>query len=202
MYLGFPSIELETYVVRRCWNATVYAGLRKFHEGKGFDPDSQDIALHLGHPLYQLLHEREVPFAHVDMVSDVETETESISTATTDDEDGSTPEDMGCEVSDIENERESTTEDEGGDGSAPEDVDGKIPEMERKGEGSSSATNEDQDRDKLTAQEECTSLDSVTDVESVPQSWSWKVVMLVKFALILALAFGSLYEYGQAAFSQ
>ncbi|KAJ7096993.1 hypothetical protein C8R43DRAFT_1049041 [Mycena crocata] len=36
------------------WDETVYSGLRKFHAGKGFDPESKDVALHLGMPLYQL----------------------------------------------------------------------------------------------------------------------------------------------------
>ncbi|KAJ7755486.1 hypothetical protein B0H16DRAFT_715739 [Mycena metata] len=38
----------------RSWDASVYAGLRKFHRAKGFDPDSQDVARHLGYPLYQV----------------------------------------------------------------------------------------------------------------------------------------------------
>ncbi|KAJ7438188.1 hypothetical protein B0H11DRAFT_2254776 [Mycena galericulata] len=33
------------------WDSSIYVGLRQFHEAKGFDPDSQDAALHLGHPL-------------------------------------------------------------------------------------------------------------------------------------------------------
>ncbi|KAJ6530782.1 hypothetical protein B0H19DRAFT_1192038 [Mycena capillaripes] len=36
------------------WDANVYAGLRKSHKAQGFDPDSQELALHLGDPLYQL----------------------------------------------------------------------------------------------------------------------------------------------------
>jgi hypothetical protein len=35
-------------------SADVYAGLRQFHRAKGFDPDSQDVACHLGYPIYQL----------------------------------------------------------------------------------------------------------------------------------------------------
>ncbi|KAJ7107486.1 hypothetical protein C8R44DRAFT_597450, partial [Mycena epipterygia] len=48
--LGFPSIKASTEVRTRSWDASVYAGLRKFHEAKGFDPDSQDVARHLGEP--------------------------------------------------------------------------------------------------------------------------------------------------------
>ncbi|KAJ7223422.1 hypothetical protein GGX14DRAFT_387741 [Mycena pura] len=32
------------------WDGSAYDGLRKFHRGKGFNPDSQDIARHLGYP--------------------------------------------------------------------------------------------------------------------------------------------------------
>ncbi|KAJ7506370.1 hypothetical protein B0H11DRAFT_1903746 [Mycena galericulata] len=209
MHLGFPSIELETRVYRRYWDASVYAGLRKFHEGKGFDPESQDVAQHLGLPLYKLSHEVEGPFAHVDEVSNAETETEGGSTTTTEDEDededGSSPEDEDGEVSDVKTKRESshttTTKDEDGDGLAPEDVDGEISEAEANSEGSSPATNEDEDRDELTPQEkqipECASLHS--DVEL---SWSWNAIMFVKLGLILALGFGSLCEYGRAVLSQ
>jgi hypothetical protein len=46
------------------WDETVYTGLCAFHKGKGFDPDSQDVARHLGYPLYRLSSELESPFAH------------------------------------------------------------------------------------------------------------------------------------------
>ncbi|KAJ6461483.1 hypothetical protein C8R47DRAFT_106718 [Mycena vitilis] len=64
---GFPLIELELIALGKSWGAGAYAGLWKFHEGKGFAPDSQEIARHLGHPLYQLCDELggEAPLAHV-----------------------------------------------------------------------------------------------------------------------------------------
>ncbi|KAJ6518083.1 hypothetical protein C8R47DRAFT_1232033, partial [Mycena vitilis] len=62
--LGFPSIQLEKKLCVQSWDASVYAGLRQFHRAKGFDPDSQDVARHLGHPLYQLTGDLEVPFAY------------------------------------------------------------------------------------------------------------------------------------------
>ncbi|KAJ7214887.1 hypothetical protein GGX14DRAFT_329965, partial [Mycena pura] len=52
--LGFPAIQLSTYLYMVSWDDNIYAGLRKFHQAKGFDPDSQDIARHLGYPLYEL----------------------------------------------------------------------------------------------------------------------------------------------------
>ncbi|KAJ6556087.1 hypothetical protein B0H19DRAFT_1376970 [Mycena capillaripes] len=42
----------------------VYAGLRKFHEGKRLDPESQDLARHLGYPVFQLSGDTEVPFTY------------------------------------------------------------------------------------------------------------------------------------------
>ncbi|KAJ7732546.1 hypothetical protein B0H16DRAFT_1253636, partial [Mycena metata] len=42
--LGFPSFQLTTRVHGWSWDAGVYAGLRQFHQGKGFDPESQDVA--------------------------------------------------------------------------------------------------------------------------------------------------------------
>ncbi|KAJ7756021.1 hypothetical protein B0H14DRAFT_3512300 [Mycena olivaceomarginata] len=48
------------------WDASVYARIRQFHRGKGFDPDSQDLALYLGQPLYELPSEIDLPFAHID----------------------------------------------------------------------------------------------------------------------------------------
>ncbi|KAJ7111779.1 hypothetical protein C8R44DRAFT_882834 [Mycena epipterygia] len=64
--LGFPSIwwTMEIYGVH--WDANVYAGLRQFHQTKGFDPESQDVAQHFGYPLYQLSNEAEALLAHVE----------------------------------------------------------------------------------------------------------------------------------------
>ncbi|KAJ6463005.1 hypothetical protein C8R45DRAFT_1108067 [Mycena sanguinolenta] len=52
------SIQIGGY----SWDASVYAGLRQFHQAKGFNSESQDIALYLGHKPYQF----SVPFAHID----------------------------------------------------------------------------------------------------------------------------------------
>ncbi|KAJ7434592.1 hypothetical protein FB451DRAFT_1003079, partial [Mycena latifolia] len=52
--LGFPDFHLITQGIGFSWDASVYEGLRQFHQAKGFDPYSQDVALHLGVPLYQL----------------------------------------------------------------------------------------------------------------------------------------------------
>jgi hypothetical protein len=62
--LGFPSILLSTDVRGWSWDDSVYTGLRQFHQAKGFDPDSQDVARHLEDPIYQVSSEMDAPFAH------------------------------------------------------------------------------------------------------------------------------------------
>ncbi|KAJ7078360.1 hypothetical protein C8R44DRAFT_565748, partial [Mycena epipterygia] len=51
--LGFPSLEFEMKVWMKYWPESVYTALSCFHAAKGFDPNSQDLARHLGHPLYE-----------------------------------------------------------------------------------------------------------------------------------------------------
>ncbi|KAF7337072.1 hypothetical protein MVEN_02144400 [Mycena venus] len=62
--LGFPFIKRFMAMFGRSWDANVYAGLRKFHRAKGFDPHSLDLALHFGYPIYQLSNEVDAPFGH------------------------------------------------------------------------------------------------------------------------------------------
>ena len=52
--LGFSTLHIETVVSGYSWDNSVYDGLRRFHWGKGFDPESQEVAIHLGYPLYEL----------------------------------------------------------------------------------------------------------------------------------------------------
>ncbi|KAJ6462921.1 hypothetical protein C8R45DRAFT_911857 [Mycena sanguinolenta] len=52
--LGFPSFDLSTSAAGCYWDASVYEGLHQFHEAKGFDPYSHDVARHLGLPIFQL----------------------------------------------------------------------------------------------------------------------------------------------------
>ncbi|KAJ7893558.1 hypothetical protein B0H13DRAFT_2037448 [Mycena leptocephala] len=62
--LGFPAIRLSTEIWGRSWDDSVYAGLRQFHEAKGFDPDSPNVVRYLGCPLYRLEDETDAPSAH------------------------------------------------------------------------------------------------------------------------------------------
>ncbi|KAF7364404.1 hypothetical protein MSAN_01101100 [Mycena sanguinolenta] len=52
--LGFPSITPITQVYASSWDESVYAGIRKFDESKGFVPESQELAKELGYPLYEV----------------------------------------------------------------------------------------------------------------------------------------------------
>ncbi|KAJ7651169.1 hypothetical protein FB45DRAFT_32064, partial [Roridomyces roridus] len=64
--LGFPEVEQKPIRVwSRRWDTSVYEGLAKFHAAKGFDPYSQDLAKHLGHPLLELPGDAETFHAHV-----------------------------------------------------------------------------------------------------------------------------------------
>jgi hypothetical protein len=64
IHSGFPSLRLETKLYGESWPASVYTGLHQFHQCKGFDPDSQDVARHLGDPLFQPSAELDPPFTH------------------------------------------------------------------------------------------------------------------------------------------
>ncbi|KAF7353138.1 hypothetical protein MSAN_01501300 [Mycena sanguinolenta] len=56
--LGFPAIHIETRMHGYSWDRSVYEGLRRFHEGKGHDPESREVARQLGYPVYEVLSDR------------------------------------------------------------------------------------------------------------------------------------------------
>ncbi|KAF7337203.1 hypothetical protein MSAN_02272600 [Mycena sanguinolenta] len=64
--LGFPVINIETRLYGTSWDESVYQGLRRFHAGKGFNPESQDMARDLGYPLFELLSEEVPPLEYVE----------------------------------------------------------------------------------------------------------------------------------------
>jgi hypothetical protein len=63
-HLGFPALAFSAHAHQVSWNRNIYAGLRQFHAGNGFDPDSQDAARHVGVPLYQSSAGSDAVFAH------------------------------------------------------------------------------------------------------------------------------------------
>ncbi|KAJ7642421.1 hypothetical protein DFH06DRAFT_1475230 [Mycena polygramma] len=65
MELGFPTLQFSTELAGSRWDSSVYAGLAKFYLAKGFDPYSQDVARHLGLPLFQLSVPIDPVFAHI-----------------------------------------------------------------------------------------------------------------------------------------
>ncbi|KAJ7177203.1 hypothetical protein C8R46DRAFT_49432 [Mycena filopes] len=64
--LGFPTLSPQTMVWSYSWDTYVYTGLRRFHAAKGFNPDSQDVARHLGYPLYQPVRKEDPTSAYID----------------------------------------------------------------------------------------------------------------------------------------
>ncbi|KAJ7315717.1 hypothetical protein DFH08DRAFT_820290 [Mycena albidolilacea] len=53
--LGFPTFWCAAEICGFSWDASVYEGLQKFHQAKGFESHTQDLAWHLGEPFYQLV---------------------------------------------------------------------------------------------------------------------------------------------------
>ncbi|KAJ7633879.1 hypothetical protein DFH06DRAFT_1336956 [Mycena polygramma] len=68
--LGFPPLEMGTSLDIDSSDSGLYAGLRKFHQPKGFDPYSQDLARDPGSPLYQPAPNIDASFAHLDNADD------------------------------------------------------------------------------------------------------------------------------------
>ncbi|KAJ7095653.1 hypothetical protein C8R44DRAFT_813575 [Mycena epipterygia] len=73
--LGFPSLQLEVAVHGRSWHESVYAVLNRFHVGKGFNPNSPDIARHLEQPIYELSRRPHVDIAQVEELSSARKDT-------------------------------------------------------------------------------------------------------------------------------
>ncbi|KAJ7787195.1 hypothetical protein B0H14DRAFT_2629658 [Mycena olivaceomarginata] len=62
--LGFPALHIGTLFQTRTWDGSTYAGIHRFHQGKGWNPEGQDLVRHLGHPLYDLSSALVGPFAN------------------------------------------------------------------------------------------------------------------------------------------
>ncbi|KAF8214429.1 hypothetical protein K438DRAFT_1926902 [Mycena galopus ATCC 62051] len=62
--LGLPDINSWVEVWGKYWNSSDYDGICQFHKAKGFDPYSQDVAIELGYPLFQVSCEQNDLFAH------------------------------------------------------------------------------------------------------------------------------------------
>ncbi|KAJ7605184.1 hypothetical protein FB45DRAFT_767454, partial [Roridomyces roridus] len=51
---GFPEVKMQTEVTLLSWDDNAYDALRKFHAANGFDPNTQELTIHLGHPLFSI----------------------------------------------------------------------------------------------------------------------------------------------------
>ncbi|KAJ6549770.1 hypothetical protein B0H19DRAFT_1264681 [Mycena capillaripes] len=56
---GFPDISVSVKVCGSSWDSSVYTGICQFQEGKGFDSYSQEVAIELDCPLFQISCEPE-----------------------------------------------------------------------------------------------------------------------------------------------
>ncbi|KAJ7193614.1 hypothetical protein GGX14DRAFT_378813, partial [Mycena pura] len=62
--LGFPVIKLKVVVFGKSWDASVYGGIRQFHQHKGFDTYSQQVALEMGYSPVQVPCDWDTVLAH------------------------------------------------------------------------------------------------------------------------------------------
>ncbi|KAJ7668220.1 hypothetical protein B0H14DRAFT_3073488 [Mycena olivaceomarginata] len=74
--LGFPALQFNIRIRGKFWNADVYAGLGQFHHGKGFNPISEEVSLHLGDQLYQVSGETDCPVDQEDEEGPISVHTE------------------------------------------------------------------------------------------------------------------------------
>ncbi|KAJ6553213.1 hypothetical protein B0H19DRAFT_1377830 [Mycena capillaripes] len=51
---GFPDLVFGMEIMGKSWDSSVYAGLHRLQEAKGFDPCSQEVAIELGYSLVQV----------------------------------------------------------------------------------------------------------------------------------------------------
>ncbi|KAJ6561628.1 hypothetical protein B0H19DRAFT_1259297 [Mycena capillaripes] len=175
-HLGFPSIQFKTWVEGYFWDASVYAGLRQFHQGKGFDPDSQEIARHLGHPLYRLPGEVDASFAHG--VGEDSSAEDNQSCATAEDESDSENELEKSGENHVDDEHPSAENDENAGGTKNEHGDLKK-------------SVENQVHDLLSSEKRPEDSDLY---QKIPLSWTFQLFMDVQLALIVFLALSWLYD--------
>ncbi|KAJ6532513.1 hypothetical protein B0H19DRAFT_1039706 [Mycena capillaripes] len=62
---GFPDIEFHVLAIGSTWDDNVYTGIRQFHQAKGFNSYSQEVAAELGYQLFQVSCEQDNLFAHL-----------------------------------------------------------------------------------------------------------------------------------------
>ncbi|KAF7340647.1 hypothetical protein MSAN_02136700 [Mycena sanguinolenta] len=195
--LGFPLFELTTTAVGYSWNPSVYEGLRHFHEAKGFDPYSQDVARHLGYPLYRLSSERDVlPSAYVDSEDDAfDADIDSdCNSAYAGGYESDYPPPSACDDSDLEVDTEASPIQEpvhdpadGNCGSEHTDI------SNSEGHDASESTSGATQAHKISTIQ--------NDIPHPTLSWSFKCLMATQLALILFLALSWMSGHISISFS-
>ncbi|KAF7340615.1 hypothetical protein MSAN_02133200 [Mycena sanguinolenta] len=180
--LGFPPFELTASAFGTSWSASVYEGLRQFHQAKGFDPYSQDVARHLGHQLYQLSSQRDAQFAYVDsddeeFDADIDSDSNSVYAEDYESEYGLT---SVCEDSRLDIEAQSSHSERDNHNSF-----GRSCRSENK----ATSNSKNHEASESTVEE-----DMITGETPVP-SPTFRIVLHIQLMLILFLAVSGVYDH-------
>ncbi|KAJ7315710.1 hypothetical protein DFH08DRAFT_1039399 [Mycena albidolilacea] len=185
---GFPTFQCIAQVVGHSWDTSVYEGLRKFHQAKGFDPDTQDLAWDMHCPLYRLVSK--VNEAEEDWDAD----DDSNYTQTSIDSDAATSEQDNWDVDDEPNYPQ-TSDDSDAEAYSEEDDNnsGSTDCSSRRAPRDSNSMNHDHHAcESATGQGEC-EMPTLHD-ETPAVSGTFTFLMNAQLALILFLGLSWLYE--------
>ncbi|KAF7377023.1 hypothetical protein MSAN_00120400 [Mycena sanguinolenta] len=188
--LGFTSFELATKVEGWAWDASIYEGLRQFHEAKGFDPCNQDVARHLGYPPYQVSPQGDA-FAYEDDDFDADLDSDCESAYPNGYESECGP-NSACDDSDADAESshsEADVRDPAGANCGSEHTD--ISDCE--GHDASESTSGAAPAYEISTIQK--------DIPEPTLSWSFKCLMVTQLALILFLALSWVYAHISVSFS-
>ncbi|KAJ7815811.1 hypothetical protein B0H14DRAFT_3878121 [Mycena olivaceomarginata] len=165
---GFPDIEFRMSAFGGSWDDSAFTGIRQFHEAKGFDPYSQDVAIALEYPLFEVSCNQDDLLTHLEegYMADGYSDSDGVPGRN----DSSESEDERHEFSD------------GAFRVSGEDC---SESGEQQYESESQVTIVDSSADAVVG--------DVQDAETESEFWS--IVMSVQFALILILSGLSLRDY-------
>ncbi|KAJ7135933.1 hypothetical protein C8R44DRAFT_769307, partial [Mycena epipterygia] len=174
--LGFPAIESQMKVYGKSWDASVYEGIRQFHEGKGFDPYSQQVALEMGYPPFQVPCDSETLLARLQQSDNGDCYSDSDGVSCT--------EDFSEDFSESADEQFEAELDSG----SCNEMDDHTPEdISPANEGPSTVHEKS-----MPSSYRCYTLE---EAEMLAPSRSFNIVMAVQFVLILTATALWLYDY-------
>ncbi|KAJ7806176.1 hypothetical protein B0H13DRAFT_2387254 [Mycena leptocephala] len=167
------------------WDASVYDGICQFHEAKGFDPYSQEVAIELGDPLVHLSCDRDALRAHIQSSDDGDWYSDS---------DGDSYTEDGSESGD---EQYDSASSELGDALPihQEDIDSifcDAPEHQHEFIPTANECPSPVSEQFFPTGSQCC---APAEAELLAPSQSFNIAMAVQFILILAATVFSLYEY-------